>query len=450
MSISAALQAELEKSNPRINKSVAFALPDGTTLRVSDVALCSVTLGFHEPVVKKFGVIDHPGADSQCSLQVPRWTGFLMIDVERAWQTLAAKYKLKGIIATLTVSSPNVAVADWLVIDFAVDDWEYPEEGLVGVSFQPPFHEVLVSPLPLGRIFDDDFPDMPTEARDLYYMLGPWGQHDSFGIGTVDGTIMPVLVDTVNNRYLLAFGGAIEKVLHAFGDGVRFVPTAWELLQVDINGKSFVLVQFDNDQSAKQITVDVRGFTEDGVLGTGAALDRPMKALRHALANVVYNETTDALTTNNGWVGDADTPINPDYFDETDEYLSQRTPQGYRTSLYVAASASQQTGVGLLNGCCQTHQVMPFYTLLNLLAVRPDSMDDVGYLDSPWIQRPLHELDTGPLQPSDPTDDMVGVVMVEGNTKDPTGTVQERLQVNAQPPDRASDTIASPWGEAYI
>jgi len=444
------MKAEFEKSNPQIRRMLHIDFPD-VTRRYSDVALCSSTYGLHEPLVKTWGVIEHAGGDAQCNLQVPQWSGLQIIDVDKEWQTLASIYRLRGLVVRFIIGSPNVPdPLDWFEREFWIDEWDYPEEGLVGVRLVPPYYHRLKSPYPLSLINTVDFPNLPAESQSLYPPIGPYGRFDSFGVGTIDGTIHPILVDPTTNTYMLSTGGCIKQVLHVYRDGVKTPPSLnYFVVNVQINARSYTLLTFENPQVNFEITVDVEGYETEGD-STGALIDRPMAVLRHWLANKVFFETVDAFPTDNGWIGDADTPIDPVYFDETEDYLERRTPTGYRCCFYGEPSDAQRDGISDLNDFCQTNQVMAFYTIFNLLAVRPDSFDDPGYIDAPWMRRQVDELDSGPLEPSDPSEDVVTTIVVDGNVEEATGQILDHLQVNSQPSDGASDSIASSWGEGYI
>jgi len=132
--LSPEMAAELDKNSPSLRRSLSFAFPDGTR-RYSDVALCSDSLGFHEPLVKRWGTIADAVGDSRDAVQIPAWQGLQIIDQDKDWSKRGAKYNLKGIAVTLVYASKNVTPANYLTRFVGIlKGWSFAEEALIDVT----------------------------------------------------------------------------------------------------------------------------------------------------------------------------------------------------------------------------------------------------------------------------------------------------------------------------
>lgn len=436
--LSPAMLAELRRSNPRVRRMVSFAFPDGTR-RYSDVALCSDTLGFHEPRIRSWGRAGRGISDRQNALEVPEWR-LEILDPDRDWSSRAANYTIKGTPVQRKYVSPRVLPADWYTaFDGVLHDWEHVDEMVVAAICRPN-DTPLYSNFPTLRITQADFPNCPNDNLDIYVPIGPYGRHDSFGIGKIDGQIQPIYVDKVGFRYLIGVG-RIKSILHAYRDGIRLAPNLWTLVYETVNGRTYSLIDFTRNRASQLITLDVEGYEATGD-GTGALITHPVDQIKHALVNFVWNENF----AGGAWLADSEGPIHTGYASATKTWLSNRRSDPYVGGRYLAGG-EQRTGVDVLNDWLAGFQLHVFWTRTGKLAIRPDDFDNPGYTAT-WKQR-IHE-EMQQLKPVVGSQSTIQRVMTEGVLRDAGGQYQEKLEVfEPRVSYEQSETISMPWGPGY-
>ena len=457
--LSLEMAAELDKPNPSLRRSLSFDFPDGTR-RYSDVALCSDSLGFHEPLVKRWGTIADAIGDSRDAIQIPAWQGLEIIDQDKDWSTRGSKFNLKGTVVTLRYCSMNVAPANWLTRFVGIlKGWSFADEPVIGVTCGPD-DRALLSPFPKVRLSLGDFPKLPKDSPALFAPISPYGRHDSFGIGSIDGQIAPIYVgeytegSVTGSKYVIGLG-PILRVLHAYANGVRLAATTWSATPTVevINGRAWSRIQFNSKRSTQEITLDVEGIEVSGTAPPEALIADPVGQIRHLLAHFVYFEDFDSYSTLNRWSDVGEAALDIPSLTESQTYLLRRIPQGYRGGRYLAASEEPQDAIDVLNEWLHSQHMKAFWTYAGKLAIRPDNLDDPGYIDTPWIRHQYHELTSGPLKPIAEQENVIGRVMIEGAYGEALGTFQEKLLVVSQEQEQAStaaDSVQGPWLPAYI
>lgn len=457
--LSAAMLIETGRMNSIEYRSLRLGFPDGAEY-YSSVALCTNTIGFHNPLVLRWGVIEDDVSDRADAIQIPRWTGLQILDKSGQLARRVKLYDLHDVSVALTVLSPNVRrQEDWL-LRFSGIIHDLDEKDRVVTITSGPDDRPLRAKFPKQRFSQADFPNLPKGSEQLYIPISPYGRHDSFGLGNIDGQIQPVYVgeytetnleedEVTGSKFIIGLWPGRE-ILHAYADDVRLSENTWieQAIQETVNGRTYFRIMFNTNRSAQKITLDVRGIEVDGD-GLGRVIEDPVKQALHLASNLWYNEVLDP--TVDGYMDEADVPqIDWPYADETTDHIDSRLPAGVRGSRYIPASETQQVPIDLLDESSASYHYKWFWSYAGKLCARPDNMDHPGYLDYPWFVRQYHELE--PLQPIIESQGTIGRIMVEGAYGEALGQFQQKLLVVSQraSPLAESDSIQGIWLQALI
>lgn len=442
--LSAAMAAELAKPNQSLRRLLTITFPDGDH-RYSDVAVCSASLGYFEPRIKRWGTIPKSLGDARNALIVPEWR-VEILDHDKDWSRRAASYEIKGSPATLLYASPWVAPASWLTrFSGILSNWDFADQPVISARFQP--NQLgLNSAFPTLRLTTQDFSGLPKESENHYVPLC-YGRHDSFGLGDVDGQIKPIYVGeytgaATGSRYVICFG-RIKRILHAYSNGARLQETTWDAdpTFVTASGRTYSVINFETDRSAQEITLDVEGYEDVGD-GSGTLIADPCDQLEHLLINFVFGRwESGAWLTSSPYVGS---------FSTARTFLGGRLPAGYRGGRYLNGGESNFVGADVVNEFCESMGVHAYWSSAGQIVLTADLTTDPGYpIGTQWFRRPFDEF--GELRPSVSATDTVNRLVIEGGLSDALGGYQERLEVLSQETSTAAtDTLSAPWAPGYV
>lgn len=464
--LTAAMQAEVDRSNPRLRAGVRFTFPDGTKL-YSDVGLCSRLNGFHEALVKDWGQIRDASADSRNALEISDWSGLQIIDKDGDWVTRASKYELRGSPVVLTYSSPRIGTSDFFTRFSGVLLDHSASDGVITIKCGPSFMLPLIAPFPEIRVTLADFPELPDELVDIYAPIGPYGRHDSYAFGNAtkgnsDGQIAPMYVgeytetnledvEITGSKFLIGVG-MIKHVIMVYNNGIPitqgFAPGNWkdQSIYETINGVTWSRLQFTTDKSDVDITLDLEGYETVGD-GTGTLITDPTAQLMHFITNFGLGRYKTGP-----WLPDS-AVIDPTYLAALATYLGiQRIPTGYRGARYIEATEERGLLIDAIDAWCASMEVKGLFTPAGQIAFGADSFDDPGDVGQlSWIRRQFHELASGPMTPTYPSIDAVKRIIGETSHSHAQGSYTERLMVLSQTAQsEGADKISRPWGPAVI
>lgn len=278
-----------------IHNALVLALPSGTVNWGAGVSSAAKGLFLAKVVADgwselEFGVPFEGNDLGTVTLEVT------IFDADRSFSREVAKYgrTLRGIAVTYYRVSPNVPDPDAFTRFAGVLD-SYSEIAPLHwrLRMRPddlPIRAEAGVSLPRTAITQADWSAAHADALGKY--LGPvYGTFDSNGSGR-EGFIPTLYVDTVNFRYAWQIGrGTVQAAYRDNDAGDRLIIPASEYTveYPTVNGKTFSVVKFDEDQEDAVISLDVEGLTTKAD-GTGTLITNPIRQGVHLFTQFVWND----------------------------------------------------------------------------------------------------------------------------------------------------------------
>lgn len=417
--LSSRLLTALSSPNARVSLAVEIDFVDGTR-RWSKYGLNSSANGPYQQRIAKFGQFEWQLSPFGGDLYVPE-ASFTINDSDRFFEKkVASGERLRDCAVRVYLvgdASPLLRVVqttDWFKLFGGVlMEWERSEDTLQYTLKCRYSDSFLSKAFPRVWIEPGDWPNAP---RDNWGKVAPLvlGRHDSSGFGTRAGAIPTILVDSVNNGYVISYG--VCKNVFRYFDGSTQIVTGITFTQdYEINGRHWTYVQFSGSHG--DVRVDCLGLDTVGD-GSSNMIQFDTEQIRFLLNNFVF--TTNA--TGNLW----------DYSDVGFDSVLSANVVGREASAYLDGSSTPYTYLSKL--LAARPDVRAAWTPAGKLALYPDSPYRAAYDTYPYeIQVPPIITNVVPSWPrEDPAGRLYGKL----------GSGKERLElIDALDPDPASDEM---------
>jgi hypothetical protein len=288
--LSAALKAALVPgAGVRFVTEVDFI--DGAS-KWSKVGVNSEEAGAYEQRVSKYGPVTWKLSSYSGSVFVPE-SSFTIDDSDRSFdRRVTAGERLRGIAVRHYLAAVGVPYASWFqYFSGVLMDWDRDSDRME-YTLKLRYDDAFLSrPFPQITIDPGDWPNAP---RDNWGKSAPVvvGVHDSSGFGTRKGAAECILVDSVNNGWLISYGRCMS--VDRYFDGDTQITSGITLtLDYEVNGRHWTYVQFSSAKSS--LRVDCHGIDSIGD-GTGTLIEADTDVLLFALCNFIFasNQTGNA------------------------------------------------------------------------------------------------------------------------------------------------------------
>lgn len=261
--------------------------------------------------------------------------------------------------------------------------------------------------IPKGKLSEQDYGDAdPKEFEKQIQVI--YGLHDSLSGGTNDGMVPCPNIDRVLWRRLVAshYVRAVPRVyskgnkedpaiLRTLGASAGTALTAqYQLITPVIGGRQQTIVEFNlTGQSQAEvdkfneldITADVEGIEDVGD-GSGFLIDNPATAFKHLFVNWIANDYGAGL-----WLADSEAPVDTVTFAESAAFFQFI---GQSASRFIGGDARPRKGRDELNDWSKDLNLRVFWTEEGKLAALPHNpFTLVIYIDDPWFQQGLHDIE---------------------------------------------------------
>lgn len=427
--LSTNLKARLQ--DPQCSLAVLLELTiSETTYYYSDTAFAALG-AFYAPKVLQWGSVRQSVRDRSNRLESVS-TDVVIDDTDRSLEALFETLDISGSTAVVKLAEKTLASADWYTaFSGVIDTFDRVGGSMAWVLRLRSDDLALQRDLLRAPISQGDWPNADPEAYSLYAPL-LYGRHESstFGGG---GMVPCILVDTINNRYLICLGWA-KTVVRVYVAGVA--TTSYTVTNPIVNGRQYTCVTFAASQGASAVTVDVHGYEDTGD-GTGALIETPAEVIRHLLSNFSFKTYTSGI-----WSAPI-TQIDSTSFITVGDFLAKFS---HKASRRIAA---QRTGQSELDAFCQSFNVFAYWTNTGKigLAVEDHTVTAI-YVSAPWMQAPIHMLqDAGIAYESKALLDRVLMPFAHSDATDKfMGTLSVRDPLLSR---QAPTTLELPYSAAY-
>lgn len=343
MSIPAAFFGEVEKGSsrpgsPELYTVVSIAFPDETR-HYSYKAVHKLVEGDIGatvwPFLESIGELTLYSTTIQNNALTPREVRVSILDEQNVMASLIARYieTLNDCEATIATYTPNAIGSEAVWFVGKIKEISLREHGTYEFLFAMDIRPIEDTEIPHAKIGANLFPNAHDDALGKY--LSPvYGYHDSDGIGS-KGIIACPCVDTVLKRHLVSLGWVVgvPKVYvdeELQSSGYTIVKTVWR-------GYWMTFIDFDSDQSDKEVTCDVDGLDCDDAANPTTTTTNLFKIGRHMFANFFYEDWRSGP-----WYGDSAGHIDVPTWDDAETYADDRgfgASRKWRTDDQVKGSA---------------------------------------------------------------------------------------------------------------
>ena len=375
------LLAEL-KSRP-INNFFVFELDlePSVTRRYSE-AWAAASAGLYEGRVIEAGDITREVSDSGFNLPDDQASVTIHDDKDRTLEKIlmgSAVGDISGSACRIKLVSKTLPASKWFTVfsgivrSFSMPSlrmWQFelardsrPLEGLVKI---PTFQ-------------DYDWANLPKGSRGVAANV-VYGRHSSAGTA-VTGMVPCTYVDDVLFQYVPTFGLA-ASIGDVYSDGtLKTLATDYTVdLTFFKNGKYWTVIDFVDDQLDGDITCDMDGMTDGGVI------TNPATQLEHLLTNFVFGDWANSTDiSNSAWLQAADFQIHEGFFSEVKQFLADKQiDKGSRVI------EGDRKGRDILDEWCNEFRIPSFWTYDGKIAIRADDHTRVNtYISAPHLRQDI-------------------------------------------------------------
>lgn len=434
--MASAMKTECLSATRRLGVLLVVAFSGGTR-RWCNVPISSDTLGHYYSDVNTFGSLPWGvPADRDFSLSPIEVTP-TVADTDKDLSNYLESSSAETLttsppVATMTLFSPNVAVASWFTLFTGVlVKLKVPAPGQVQLFLRT---NTTTLDATFGRLLaPGDWPYADPSARS---QIAPmiYGTHDSGGDG---GAVPAILVDIPSKRYLLSVG-YLKSVDRVYIDGVQ--TTSFTVSHPTVNARIYTCVDFTTMPTG-DVTADVTGYEATGD-GSGALMETPSDQLKHLLSNFVFGSYTSG-----SWLATS-ALIDATAFSTASTFLTTRGHKGSRR-----ISDPEVKGIDVVNEWCESFRCRPYWSNLGLLGVKFEDIDVATlYLDDPWLKQGV--TCDNDLEFDDDTLELISRVEVQYQYAEARGMYTASLMVQESGLSGATlgfgapDTISLPWSYA--
>lgn len=439
--LSAAMLAELQKTNPDVYPLIKVIFPSITKLWGSTPVNVK-TVGFYDGRVLSWGgPFVRTLSDRDGNLQTPSMT-VTVDDVDLSLSNIlegADANRLRGSQVLITLASPNVASASWATILTGVlAGWK--RKGLTSWDLSCQYNDApLRGYVPKTAFTASDWPSADPKIYGTYVPI-IYGQIDSTpSSGSGTGFAPTYLVDTAGGatpEYAISLGW-LKQISRVFVNGT--LTATYTVNHPVKNGRQYTTIKFTSAPplATDTVTADVYGYESVGD-GTGTLVTGP-SALQHFLENFVFRDyqsgawavagtytDTASFTTSQAWAAAVSTQFTAHWIGGSQETRAMDEVASFLRSLQVHAFWTWGGKLGLL----------PF-----------DLRDNTVWYDNPqWVYEAGGDV-ISPLDVSYDYQTIMDRISIQYLYSQAGGKYLASLEVRDQAlAESVADSLQMPWG----
>lgn len=346
----AGILAEFQKVSPLVYPILEMDLPNTIQYAAQDIGV-NVRGTFKGKVVS-FSSDSRAISPTRPSMST-RESGVVIEDTDKEFSNIVeggGGNQIRGGAIRIIYVSPNTS-DEFTYFEGRIYNYEQTSPLLWNINFRPD-QVPLDRPFPKTRISQFDWVNAHVDALGQYTPL-IWGVHSSV-LGTDNGSIPLLPVDTVNFRYLVCLGIA-KAVDNVYKDEAIQAPSAYAVEYPIINGRQFTVVNFTSDPGEDAaITADVQGYESVGD-GSGTVLINPAEQVEHGLTNFVYGDYQSG-----SWIDSSTAPIDQITLANVRTFMGDEV-EGYEGAIYLDGK-NPITGSTFVNTWLKTWEMRAFWT----------------------------------------------------------------------------------------